>query len=181
MTSNDKQSESGSGRPTLAQRTKREMRAYFVVSAYLYVCFGSLMLYKAALLGGLGISYSDFGFAIAKALILGKFILLGEAMKLGERETPGRLVFDILKKSLLFLVLLMVLSIIEEAVVGLVHHHPVREVMNAFNGGSMAQTAALSLIMLLILVPYFTFGAISRSLGAGRLSQIPFARQPPTA
>ena len=181
MTTGDQQAESGGARPTQADRAKREIRAYLIVSAYLYVCFGALMLYKAAILDGAGISFSHFGLAIVKALILGKFILLGEAMKLGEKETPGRLVVDILQKSVLFMLLLLVLSIIEEAVVGLLHHHPIRDVLNTFNGGSLAQSAAMSLIMLLILVPYFAFGAISRSLGAGKLTQILFARRPPTA
>ena len=109
---------------------------YLVVSAYLYVCFGVILLYKASVLHGQGIQFAPFGLAIVKALILGKFILIGLALKVGERETPRRLLFDILVKSLAFFLLLVALSIVEEICVGLLHGRAVHDVLAGLAGGT---------------------------------------------
>ncbi|AEH82099.1 hypothetical protein SM11_pC1026 (plasmid) [Sinorhizobium meliloti SM11] len=89
------------GRPTatIAQRAKRELKEYALLSVYLYVCFGALVLYKMAILGSQGVHVSSFGVPVFKALILGKFILLGHAMKLGERYGRLRLVSVIAYKA----------------------------------------------------------------------------------
>jgi hypothetical protein len=65
---------------TFAQKLKHELREYALLSAYLYVCFGALILYKMAILGEVGVSYTLAGLAAIKALILAKFILLGHGV-----------------------------------------------------------------------------------------------------
>jgi hypothetical protein len=42
------------------------------------------MFYKATILGSVGIQFAPFGLAAVKALILGKFILVMEDLKIGE-------------------------------------------------------------------------------------------------
>ncbi len=157
---------------TLAQRARHELAQYVIVSAYLYVCFGAILLYKAAILRGAGIDFDFYGLALVKALILGKFILIGHAFKIGERTTRGRLVFDILYHSAVFLVLLLVLSVLEEAIVALLHGHPIREALAGVAGGTLPQALATSLLMLLILIPYFAFREIAISLGEGTLLRL---------
>jgi hypothetical protein len=46
---------------TVAQRAKHELWEYALLSAYLYVCFGALILYKMAILNGEGVSYFPSG------------------------------------------------------------------------------------------------------------------------
>jgi GYF domain 2 len=93
---------------TLSQRLRRELIEYLIISAYLYFCFGSLIFYKATILQGDGIEFAVFGIAIVKALVLGKFILVLHALKIGERRGgAGVLVADILKKSVLFVMFLI--------------------------------------------------------------------------
>ena len=71
---------------TIAQRAKHELREYALLSLYLFICFGALILYKAAILGEEGISYLPSGLAAIKALILAKFIMLGQMIRLGDRR-----------------------------------------------------------------------------------------------
>jgi GYF domain 2 len=59
---------------TLAQRARHEVAEYLAISAYLFVCFGSLLFYKSAILRNDGIEFTAFSLALVKALILGKFI-----------------------------------------------------------------------------------------------------------
>ena len=72
-----------------------------------------------------GISFAPWGIAIVKAVVLAKFVLLGHAMKIGERYSTRPLIWPTLHKAFAFLVLLVVLTIIEEVVVGLFHHQTV--------------------------------------------------------
>jgi hypothetical protein len=157
---------------TLAQKAKREMIRYLTISAYLYVCFGALILYKRAILHAEGIPYAAFGLAAAKALILGKFMLLAETFKFGERAKAGRVAYQILIKSLMFAVLLIVLTFIEEVIVGLAHGRKALDVAVTFAGGTLPQVFAAALLMVLIMVPYFAFGEISASMGEGRLMRL---------
>jgi len=51
-------------------------------------------------------------------------LLVGRAMKIGERSTRP-LIWPTLHKAAAFLILLVVLTIIEDVVVGLIHHQSI--------------------------------------------------------
>ncbi|MEO9188929.1 MAG: hypothetical protein ABI224_02840 [Acetobacteraceae bacterium] len=162
---------------TLVHRLRHELIKYGLISAYLYVCFGALLLYKAVVLRGVGISYAPYGLAAIKALILAKFILLGHAARVGDRYSRRRLIHVILYKALLFLLLLVVLSVIEEVVVNVLHGGTVGASMTELEGSRLWQILSTSLIMLLILVPYIAFTELSVVLGEGRLRRLLFEHQ----
>jgi hypothetical protein len=155
---------------TLSQRLRKELTEYLVIAAYLYVCFGALIFYKATVLQSDGIAFTAFGIAIVKALVLGKFILVLHALKIGEQKGgAGVLLADILKKSILFVIFLIVLTLIEETIVGYFHGRASREVLSEMAGGTLPQAFAVSILMLLILIPYFTFRGVGDRLGEGVL------------
>jgi hypothetical protein len=154
----------------LKQRLKHELIDYFVISAYLFICFATLLFYKAAIRQSDGIEFAPFGIAIVKALIVGKFVLLLNAFGIGERRGgAGVLLVDIIKKSVLFLLCLGVLTVIEEAIVGHFHGRTVLEAVSEIGGGTLQQAIATSILMLLILIPYFAFRLIAVRLGEGAL------------
>jgi len=159
---------------TAAHKVVHELRQYALISAYLYVCFGALLFYKMAILRGQGISYTPYGIAIIKALILGKFILVGEAVGIGDRYEKRRPFHAIAQKALLFLVMLLVLSVIEEVLGGIIHGRTVAASLAGFLGGSLLQVIATCIIMLLILIPYLAFKEVSNALGEGKLQQLLF-------
>jgi hypothetical protein len=115
---------------------------------------------------------SRYGLALGKALILGKFILIAHALKIGDRGKPGRRALDILWKSALFTLLLIVLSVIEEIVVGLIHGRQAQDVAREIAGGTLAQVIATSLLILLIMIPYFAFREVSAAMGEGKLVKL---------
>jgi hypothetical protein len=163
---------------TIAQRAKQELREYALLSLYLFVCFGALILYKAAILDEEGISYLPSGLAAIKALILAKFIMLGQMIRLGDRRRGGRIAYVIAYKALLYLILLLVLSVLEEVVVGLIHGRSVAASFAEFGGAKLPQTLATSLIMLLILIPYLASRELNVALGEGRLWTLLLERRP---
>ena len=60
-------------------------------------------------------SYAPWGIAIVKATVLAKFMLVGRAMKIGERYTTSPLIWPTLHKAFAFLVLLVVLTIMRKS------------------------------------------------------------------
>jgi hypothetical protein len=155
---------------TLGQRARHELVEYLAISAYLFVCFGSLLFYKSAILRSEGIEFAAFGLALVKALILGKFILVLQAIKVGERgDKPGILLVDILKTSFLFLIFLVALNAIEEIALGVFHGRAAREVLGEMAGGTLPEVIAVCVLLLLVLIPYFSFRGLASRLGEGVL------------
>lgn len=163
---------------SLAQKARHELIRYGAISAYLYITFGALIFYKASILNSQHIAFAAYGLALGKALILGKFILAAHAFKIGERHRPARLGLEILLKSLLFAVILMVLSIIEEVLVGLFRGRQIQDTLGDIAGGTFPQLLATSFLILLIMIPYFAYREVSVSLGEGKLLRLLMERRP---
>ncbi len=159
---------------TLKERARDELRKYAVVAGYLYVCFAVLMLYEATLLQKDGAGLVLHGTAAVKALVLGKFILIGEAFGAGSRLQVGTLARRIVTRSLLLLLVLVVLSVVEELVVGKVHGHSLAETLAGYGQRPRAAMLAQCLLMLLILVPLVTARELNRTLGPGVLRRMLF-------
>lgn len=127
--------------------------------------------------GGVGFAV-PFGLAIAKALILGKFLLLLQAAKVGQKDTGrGRMILDIARNALLFAALLIVLTVIEELVVGWFKGKGPAVVLGELTGHSGLQVLATALLMVLVLVPYFAFQQITDRLGDGALLRMSLERR----
>lgn len=154
----------------LKQRLMHELFEYLLISTYLYVCFGTLLFYEASIRQSDGIAFAPYGIAIVKALIVGKFVLILHALGIGERwGGAGILLADILKKSVLFLLGLGALTVAEEVIVGYFHGRTAMEAIGEIGGGSLQQAVATSILMLLILIPYFTFRVVAAHLGESYL------------
>jgi hypothetical protein len=159
-------------RPSSRERVREELHRYLAVSAYLYVCLAAILLYKAAILSSIGEHYLPLGLAAGKALILGKFVLLGEAAGVGTRIGARTLLQRILSNSVLFLGLLVLLTIIEEIIVGLVHGHSLGQAVAALADRTWLEVLASCVLMLLVLIPLVTVTEVSRTLGPGALRQL---------
>jgi hypothetical protein len=68
--------------------------------------------------------------------------------------------------------------VIEEIAVGLFRGRQAQDVLREIAGGTLPQVLATSLLILLIMLPYFAFREISASLGEGKLMQLLFERRP---
>lgn len=147
---------------SLKERAREELRNYAFVAAYLYVCFGAILFYKTALLREEGVAFLPHGLAAIKALILGKFILIGEAVGVGSRVQPNSLVPAIVTRSALFFLLLIVLSVVEELVVGKMHGRSLAETVAELRQHAGLEMLATSVLVLLILVPLIAFKELRR-------------------
>jgi hypothetical protein len=162
---------------TLHQRAMRELKEFAILAVYLYITLGSVVLMKTAVLHTEGIEFAPWGIAMVKAAVLAKFMLLGKAMKLGERTTTSPLIWPTLHKAFAFLVLLIIMTIIEEAVVGMFHHRSVAASLGELVGPRLDETMAGFLIILLVLIPFFAFRVLDEALGEGKLVRMFFVNR----
>ncbi len=160
--------------PLIPARLRDELARYAIVSAYLYVCFGAIILYKAAILRAHNIDFPVLGLAVAKALILGKFIVAGRALHLGERHDDKPLIYGVLYKVAVFAALLLVLSVFEEIVVTAIHGRPLAEAFSHITGTAWPEMVVSCVLLCLILTPYFGLAAIDDGLEKGRLHRMFF-------
>ena len=165
---------------TLHQRAMHELKELAIISVYLYITLGAVIMMKTAVLRTEGgVEFIPWGIAIIKAVVLGKFVLLGNMVHVGGRDISGPLIWPTLRRAFSFLVLLVVLTIIEEAVVGLFHGRSIATSLGDLFGTRLEETLAGYLIMLLVLIPFFAFRVLSEALGEGRLERMFFVEREP--
>lgn len=141
-------------RAELARRGRHELYEYLGISAYIFVSFGALMFYKSAVLRSVGVEFAPLGFAAVKALISAKFIMLLQALKLDERVKRVEIPFVvILQKAAIFTLFLIVLTVIEELVVGHLHGKESRKILSEMAGGTIPQALSMGLLMFLMMIP----------------------------
>jgi hypothetical protein len=158
----------------MRQRAMHELKEFVVLALYLYVCLGAVILMKTAVLQSVGIEVTPWGIAIVKAMVLAKFMLVGFAVKFGAGNSTAPLIWPTLKMAFAFLGLLIVMTIIEEIVVGLFHHQSIAASLSNLFGLRLEETLAGYLIMLLVLIPFFAFRILSDTFGEGKLERMFF-------
>jgi hypothetical protein len=177
-TNEETMSEGNGGTRSAKERLREELRRYVVISAYLYICFGAIQLYKAALLNEAGIRYVPLGFALAKALILGKFLLIGESARVGTRLRSPTLLHRIANRAVLLFLLLIVLAVAEELLVGAFHGKSMAQVLAEYGGQRVAELAATSFLVLLVLIPLIVVEDVNEALRPGGLRGLLLAPPP---
>ena len=165
---------------SLKERAISEAKKFAVIVGYLWVLFVLFEMHKITILRGQSpatpLGYR-VGFALINALILGKIILIAQAFHFGERSKNEPLVYAILFKSAVFSVLLVCFDILEEVIVGLVHHKTITQSMPTLGGGGVEGVLLVALMVFIVLIPFFSFTEIARVIGEDELHSILFKRE----
>jgi hypothetical protein len=163
---------SGASSKSVGERLIDETNEFIVIAVYLGICFIALAYLKASILRAEGVPFAPFGFAVAKALICAKFVLLGRMFHLGEWSKHLPLIWSTLHRSFVFLILLLLLNALEEIIVGLFHHRAVSASIAELGGGTLDQLVATSIVMLLVLIPFFAFRSLGEVVGEHNLVRV---------
>ena len=67
------------------QKILHELINYWLLVLYMAIFFGVFTTYRRLLLAHYGISYEDYGISVIRALVLGKVVLVAEALRVGRR------------------------------------------------------------------------------------------------
>jgi hypothetical protein len=151
-----------------------EFKAMLAIAAYLYICFLALALFKSAVLREAGIHYEIWGIAAIKALLLAKFMLLGRMLHVGVRFRDKPLIWPTLYHALMFLIVLLILTTLEELIVGFIHGRVIADSLNHVVGPTFLEGLAVCFIMFLILVPYSAFTCLSDVVGEREMIRLFF-------
>ena len=102
---------------------------------------------------------------------------VGHALHMGERYKKRALIWPTLYRSFVFLMLLLVLSAMEEIITGIIHRQTLRESLSNFGGGTLDQLVATSIVVLLIFIPFFAFRTLGEIVGENNLVRVFFHRR----
>ena len=158
----------------LKQKAYHELKEYLVIVLYLWLVFGLFLLYKSVILNEEHISYLARGIALVNALVLGKFVLIARALHLGEQANDAPLIYPTLLKAALFSVVVAGCKILEEAGVGLYHGKSFAASIADLGGGTLKGILVLTVLLFVMLIPFFAFGELRRVLSEGQLTQLFF-------
>jgi len=154
-------------RKSLNEHVRGELKKYVIITVYLWLLFALFSLHKQ-LVQGHGVSVWQQGFAIVNALIFGKVILIGQALKVGKSFERRALFWVVLAKSLIFAILLLAFHIAEEAIRAWFKGQPLSASVADF-GGSVPGLVSYAAIFFVALIPFFAFQEAARILSGGAL------------
>jgi hypothetical protein len=131
-----------------------------------------LTLHRQIILANYHINYSaKFGFAFINAVILAKFMWLGEILHAGKKAAGKVLLHSMLWNSAIFAVILMVCHLLEEALVKVWHSQSF--------AASFSETVAdprnifaTMLLMFVVLIPFFFAKGMIEILGKDEIKRL---------
>ena len=145
-------------------KVKHEFQTYLWLSAYLYVVFGAIIVFKAAVLRDQGLAFAPWGIAIVKALVLAKFLMVAEMLVERRRRGPRPFPFAVAQRTIVLGLALLVMTIIEEWLVGLYHGRPLAETLGEIFGPRWREFVASAVLVTMALVPYVGLQRVRESM-----------------
>jgi len=162
-------------KPTLKQKAYHELKEFLVIALYLWVILALFQLYRSLLLREEHITVvAHQWFAVINALALGKVILIAKALHLGDWADDWPLIYRSLLKSALFTIVLACFKILEDAGLGMYRGKSFQESIADLGGGTLNGILCVSLIMFVMLIPFFVLTELQGVLGEGKLMQLFF-------
>ena len=170
-----------SARPTsgLREKAKEDLRLFSAIAIYLALMLEALFSYRSLTLLESGITAIHYGVAVIEALILAKMILIGQALRLGKGIEGEPLIVSVLVKTLLFGAFVAVFSVIEDVILGWVHHETWDVIAHHVFAGGRDEILARTLVIIVAFIPFFAFSEVDRALGQGKLFALFFRKRTP--
>ena len=157
---------------SIQQKLKHELKEVLAISAYLALFFGAVATYRLMLPEPPATAPVAYGFALVKALVLAKVILLGRMLGVASALEDRPLIVPTLYKVLLFGMFAFVFETLEHIAGGMMHGKQAAEVLHEVVSGHGGVLLARTLVVLAAFLPFFAFTEVSRVLGEGRLREM---------
>jgi Na+-driven multidrug efflux pump len=159
-------------KPGWKKRALDELRNLSLTVMYMWVLLSVVALHREVILRNYHINYTaKFGFAFINAVILAKFIWLGEILHAGKKAARKALLYSMLWNSALFSVILTVCRLLEEALIKVWHGQSF--------AASFSETVAdprdifaSMLLMLVALIPFFFAKGLIEILGKDEIKRL---------
>jgi len=164
---------------TLKEKTVEELRNFWVIFVYLAFLFSAFITYRRLILHEVGVSYLHYGFAVIEAAIIGKVILIGQAVGLGKRtEAHDALIVTVLLKSIVYAIFVGLFTVLEHLVEGLIHKESLETIAHGLASVGRDEFLARALMVFVTFVPLFSVYEACRVLGHTDLYALFFEKNP---
>jgi hypothetical protein len=158
-----------------------ELKKLLALAIYLWVLLSMFEIHRFVVLRDVNhasISTYRIGTAAIKALIFAKFILIGNAMHLGERLTQGRVIYSVLFRSLIFASFVIFCDVIEEVIVALIHGSAIGASIPRLGGGGLLGIVLIGVMATIVLIPFFLFDELQGLIGKEKLHSLILQKRP---
>ena len=152
-------------KPSLKSKLEEEAKKAFALTLYFGAWFCAIAFMAATALEERPIPLEIFGFALIKAGISAKFMLIAQAafpIKVNkEHGIVGSLIFE----SIIYIAVVLGLNYLEAGVEGYMHGKAFITSMAAFGNSDPLRVLAMSIVYWLIVWPYLIFTGVNIILG----------------
>jgi hypothetical protein len=159
------------------EKLEDEAKKAFALSIYFGIWFCALAFLAATTLDERPIPLTIFGFALIKAALCAKFLLIGQASFPIKVEPSHGIVKSLFVESLIYLAIVVALNYLEAGLHGLIHGKNFIDSMTAFGQSNPLHVVAMSIIYWLIVWPYLVLMGIKMILGTQTTLTIFFGKK----
>ncbi len=153
----------------LKERARHELRSYAVITVYVWTILSLLRLHETLLAESYHVGLQVHGFAIVNALIIGKVVLIAEALRVGDRTAQRAPAFAILIKSVFFAIAVLLFHATEHVVTELWHGAALNADLLMVDAAQARHSLIMAAIITIALMPYFLIKEIERRTGEADL------------
>lgn len=158
-------SETKTAKSAFKEKLIDESKKAFALTLYLGTWFCALSFLAATLLDERPIPLSIFGFALVKAGITAKFLLIGQAIYPIKVDKTHGIVSSLFVESLIYIAIVLGLNFLEAGIDGALHGKHFLESMTAFSQSNPLRLLALSIVYWLIIWPYLMLAGMQLLMG----------------
>ena len=147
----------GNNKRNIKKAIVEEAQKALALSIYFGIWFCALAFLAATALDERPIPLTIFGFAIVKAAITAKFMLIGQAIVPIKVSKHHGIVRSLVIESFIYLTIVLALNYIEAGIDGLIHGKAFFQSLAAFGQSDPLKILAMSIVYWLIVIPYLIF------------------------
>ena len=161
----------------LKEKIFHEFIEYWINVTYLTLVFAAFTQYRRFILAAHDIMYTEYGFAVIKALILAKVIMIGAVFRLGRGLEDKSLIYPTLYKTIVFTLFLALFTALEHAIMGLWKGEGFMGGLIEFLVKAPHEVIANSLVVFVAFVPFFGVKELGRVLGQDKILALFFQKR----
>jgi hypothetical protein len=163
----------------LKDKVRHELIEYAFNVIYLAIVFAAFTVYRRLMLSAHDISYTNYGFALIEALILGKVIMIGGMFHLGRGLEDKPLIYPTLYKTVVFTIFCAVFTLAEHAIKGLASGDGVAGGLAKYAAQGYDVIIANSMVVFVALIPFFAMKELGRVMGREKIGKLFFRTRSP--
>jgi hypothetical protein len=168
-----------SQKPTLSFKTKakEEIAKALQLTIYFGIWFCALAFLAATSLDEKSIPLSIYGFALIKAALCAKFMLVGQAVFPIKVNKNNGIVNSLILESLVYLMVVLGLNYLEAGIHGLIHGKGFISSIADFGRSNPLHVVAMSIVYWLIVWPYLLLMGFRLAIGSTETLEILFGKK----